>query len=564
LSWRLPIYLAASILVWPASAIEVPRGLDDCSSVEACLQLIDEVVPAQDDGEGSNAKALADKLRRFGDSAKYELLKRATGDHPGWRNVAGAILSEWHSWVPSDVPKLREALRKQSGGWVARPLGEIGTPDAIRALVQDLPKGSENQTDFALAGLGAKAIPYLFPVLESDKNAPSAARIIREMDAAALPFASRWAALAADKQQPIQARLGALRGIAAIGDKARPACNGLHNLNHDPDPRIRNQADLTLRSVRDMVVVEDVAVACHPSAAPFDPLALASLKCLEEVASYGEGGREVGPKLMSFLVSENGTERSYAVTALGQVGFEPAIPQIEEAMNSSDWRVVYAAIRSLGWLGDRSAVPVMERIASEHWLPEVRAKAKHVSEALSTVGRVPHPSQFSRPFENGDNPFVIDREVLERVSDCPSKRWQWEDISFGFPRSDHRDIEFQLPEGRFMGSNHGEWGGELVWRPKNGKSESIQRDNVVGIEPDEDGPVVLFGLAHMGLAYGYALHITRPNGEGWKSVEVARLPAEADALVRISPDLFAAWSDRRVVIFSVKRGILGLATCEVQ
>lgn len=205
----------------------------------------------------------------------------------------------------------------------------------------------------------------------------------------------------------------------------------------------------------------------------------------------------------------------------------------------------------------------MERIASEHWLPEVRAKAKQVAEALSTVGRVSHPSQFSRPFENGDNPFVIDREVLERVSDCASKHWQWAGTSFGFPKSDHRDTELQVPEGRFVGTNHGEWGGELVWRPKNGKSESIQKDNVVGIEPDEDGPVVLFGLAHMGLAYGYALQVTRPNGEAWKSVEVARLPAEADALVSVGPDLFAAWSDRRVVVFSAKRGILGLATCEV-
>ena len=85
---------------------------------------------------------------------------------------------------------------------------------------------------------------------------------------------------------------------------------------------------------------------------------------------------------------------------------------------------------------------------------------------------------------------------------------------------------------------------------------------MVGIEPDEDGPIVLFGLAHMGLAYGYALHIAKPNGEGWKSVEVARLPAKAGASVSIGPDLFAAWSDRRVVVFSGKRGILGLAACE--
>jgi hypothetical protein len=35
------------------------RGLDDCPSLEACLQLIDQVVPARDDGEGSNSTVLA-------------------------------------------------------------------------------------------------------------------------------------------------------------------------------------------------------------------------------------------------------------------------------------------------------------------------------------------------------------------------------------------------------------------------------------------------------------------------------------------------------------------------
>jgi len=93
------------------------------------------------------------------------------------------------------------------------------------------------------------------------------------------PSFAQWATQAADPGQPVQARLGALRGIAAIGDNARPSCEVLHNLLHDSDPRIRKQLDLTLRAVRDPVVVEEVVRTCHPSAAPFDPLALEALKC---------------------------------------------------------------------------------------------------------------------------------------------------------------------------------------------------------------------------------------------------------------------------------------------
>ena len=91
----------------PALAIKVLRGMDTCPSLNVCLRLLDTVVPATDDGEGSNSEVLARDLSRFGDAAKHELLKRAVGNQPGWRNVAGAILSDRASWNPSDVPALK-------------------------------------------------------------------------------------------------------------------------------------------------------------------------------------------------------------------------------------------------------------------------------------------------------------------------------------------------------------------------------------------------------------------------------------------------------------------------
>lgn len=558
--FRLAVLLS---LTQPLLAIKVPQGFADCSSLEACLQLLDEVVPAHDNGEGSNADILANGLHRFGVPAKQELLKRANGEHPGWRNVAGAILSEWHSWTASDVPALHDALRKDPGGWVARPLGEIGTPDAIRALVEDLPKGSGNQTDFALTQLGSRAIPYLFPVLESEKNAASAARIISEIGAAAVPFASNWAALANNPDKPLRVRLAALRGIAAVGDMARPSCKPLHSLLDDSDPKVRTQARITFRAVRDSVVIEDVLRSCHPTASAFDPLALKALTCLEELASFGGGAHEVGSAIAPFLKSGNGTERSYAITTLGWIGYEASVPQIENALESADWREVYAAIRSLGWLGDTSGTPAINKVASTHWLPEVRAKAKEVGEELTSKGHVSRPSRFARFAEEGGEPFVIDRDVLYEVAPCASSHWEWNGTVFGTPSRSERDIELQLPDGKFVGTNHGEWGGKLTWKSANGQVQGILSDNVVAIEPDIDGPVVLLGLAHMGLAYGYAIHLTHASGGSWKVIEIGRLPAEASAGVGLGPDLFAALSGGRVVIFSAQQGILGLATCKV-
>ncbi|MGA9043098.1 MAG: HEAT repeat domain-containing protein [Terriglobales bacterium] len=551
----------------PAFAIKVPSGIDSCPTLDSCLKLLDSVVPANDDGEGSNSDVIAGFLRRFGEPAKRELLKKAIGSHPGWRNVAGAILSEWGSWRPSDVPELRAALRKDPGGWTARPLGEIGTPDAIEALVEDLPNGSENQTDFALSHLGSKAIPYLFPLLEDDQDTESASRVISEMGAAAVPFASSWVALATEPGKPLKERLAALRGIAAVGDGARTASAGLHGLLSDPHPKLREQADMTLKAVHDPIVVEEVVGSCHPSAAPFDSVAISSLLCLREIASYGDGARRVGGKLMPFVSSRNGAERAYGMTVLGLIDYQPAIPQIEEALNSNDWRVVYAAIRSLGWLGAKSTTPEIEKTGSNYWLPEVRENAARVATALrSSEGRVEWPSRdWLVPSRYGfqHELFTIDAQVLREASACPGGSWRWKEISFKIPTRTERQAEsLRFRDGELVGTDHGEFGGELAWLPSNGQPQTILKDNVTQMERDEDGAIALVGLAHMSFDYGYVLKMERTARETWNLTEVARLPAKADGLTALSSDLFAARSFGRVVVFSSKQGILGLATCD--
>src|ERR1035441_6443714 len=127
---RACVAIVLFLFVKTANAIQVPKGLDTCPSLSACLSLLDKVVPERDDEEGSNGDVLARDFRRFGEPAKQELLRRAVGNSPGWRNVAGAILADWGSWSEGDIQALRDALRKDKGGWVARPLGQIGTPDA--------------------------------------------------------------------------------------------------------------------------------------------------------------------------------------------------------------------------------------------------------------------------------------------------------------------------------------------------------------------------------------------------------------------------------------------------
>ena len=187
--------------------------MEGCPAVLACLAMLDAVVSPQDDGRlNGAASTISNNLRRFGEPAKQELLRRAAGAHPGWGNLAGGILQYWGIWSPSDVPAIRAALRLHHGGWIARPLAAIKTPEAIQALVEDLAfAGAASQTGFALVQIGSDALPYLFAPLEDDHHAFAAATVIREMGREALAAAPGWALIAASSDRPKNMRLAACR-----------------------------------------------------------------------------------------------------------------------------------------------------------------------------------------------------------------------------------------------------------------------------------------------------------------------------------------------------------------
>jgi len=506
-------------------------------------------------------------LQQFGEPAKHELLRRAAGNNRGWRHLAGAILWAWGSWSPSDVPELRSALLKDSGGWLARPLGEIGTPEAIGALVEDLPKGSENQTDFALAKLGPKAVPFLVPLLEGEKTAKSAQRVISKMDDSALPFASLWARCATDASQPMRLRLAALRGMAALGSKAKSASEPLPALLSSPDSTLRTEVDLTLKATRNPAVIHQVTRSCYPKAGQFDPLAIDAVLCLREIAAYGEDGQSAGQDLLPFLSSKNGDERAAGITTLAAIGYKSALPQIEAALSSPDWRVTYAAVRGIGWLGDKQALPDLQKVTSSHWLPEVRDEATRTMAALQSPKGQLEGTWKSIPSEGVGELFEIDHETLSAAPLCRSQLWAWNGATFKLRRHQRGpdaqgNMSLEFSGGKLEGTNHGEFGGTLTWKSldRNTESKVIFRDDVVGMANDGDGAMVLFGLAHMGLAYGYVLRVTRTSDDDWKLSEVARLPAEGEALTTLSPGTFAALSRGRVVVFT-RTGILGMAAC---
>jgi HEAT repeat protein len=569
---------AQGVKIWDPAVdkeeLKLARQLEGCPTLSACLAILDAFVfPGTYVNQVRGAGAeIAGNFLRFGEPAKHELLRRAGGDHLDQRNLASAILAVWGawSWSPSDVPAIRVALKLSPGGWMARPLAEIKTPEAIEALLDDLPTADSGyETVAALAKIGAPIMPHLLPLLADDQRAHRAAMVVRQMGRGALLAGSDWLSLATSAEVLKTERMAALRGLAAMGWAARWHEKDLRALLASPDKDlrtllasqdsdIRTEATNTLIAFRDASVVTEMAERCNPSGSAFDRLGVFEGPgvCLEDIASLGDNARKAGSILKKFLTSPNGEEVAGAVSVLGYIGYDAAIPDIEHQLRSPDWRVVYSAARSLGWLGATGSIAELERVASAHWLPEVQQQASTVVEALKRGER-----RMARPpllhFVSGDS----HRGIIGGAPACTSGRWQWRDVKFSGPPPRTPKTELTLGVGVLIGIDCRTYGcGKLVWQPAGGPAQPIHEGDVVGIESAEGGAIVLIGGAHLGIVSGYAMRVSQRGDGSWSFSEIARMPTFASALATIGPNLFAAWDYNRVVVLSDKE-ILGLARC---
>ena len=445
---------------------------------------------------------------------------------------------------------------------MARPLGKFGTPEAIQALIEDLHNGSESQTGFALSHLGPKVIPLLFPLLEDPEQAAPAASVIREIGSPALRFASEWTTLAADAKEPQKIRLAALRGIAAIGPQGEPSSVRIDSLLTDADPAIRAEAKTTFRAVRNPAVVTELARSCQPTASEFDPLAFESYMCLREIGSFGEGAHDAAELLLPFLKSRNSAERAAAIRVFGIAGYRPATSQIEEELGAQDWRVVYASVQALGWLGDVSGMAKIQAATATFWLPEIRSLGVVTVAELRSNGRSEHPKAAS--MVQAEDPFELNQHTLDKVAACPGRRWRWEGKTFNLAMTaESNSRSLSLWGGTLTGTDRGEFIGELSWTKQPDKPVSIVKDNVRALSLAADSQAVaMFGLAHMGFNYGYVLRVERTPDGKFSLSKAAQLPAEGAGMVSLGSDLFAVQSAGRAVVFSSSKGILGLAACQ--
>ena len=579
------------------AAAELDRQIANCRSLTACLRLLD--VNAQI--ANAHAAEFALRLEQFGDPAKQELLKRALARNYNVTepvDSADAILRHWQNWSESDIPEVQRVLRANPDSQIGWTFLKIDSAQSIRVLVEDAALYGNSVSAEAVAAASKKALPHIVARLTTEDWQSFGGLLWQISEKISLPNET-WSSEAADATKPINERVTALRALSSQRSMAAGVRQALDPLLLDLNREIQFEAVRAVRSTKGEVPAEALARTCPRRDDAFTSRDAPGFRsewwnCLRDFANFESAARPFGDLIASrFLESPNGADRSDGATVLGYIGYEQAEPKLIELLRDKDWRVVYASMRALGWLGAKDAIPSLEQAGSAHWLPDIKSYAEVVVAALrSSAGELARPAAWAigtnQSVRRVPDHFPITSTVLI-AGVCNSGTWQWQDIRFRAPdtRVRHRDSRLAirgrngLQSGALAGRDNGEFGGDLLWRPRRGDAELLYRGNIAAIERSSEGAIVVVHEGGGGWAlnsdydnldedvvlisngpsgFGYALHLGRDSSGRWQMHEVGRL-LQGEVMVRsIGRDLYAAWSAGRAIVFDTER-LLGLAGC---
>lgn len=578
------LLISVTLISTGATGQERDLLLQDCLPVSSCLQIIEQTLLEKDNGQlyGDEKQVAAVLKARFGREARDGLLKKAIGDHGGWRNYAGGVLQYWNDWSDDDIPILKKALELSPGGWIANALADLGSDQAIEVLFDDLTQSDGvNQTGFALRNIGPKVLNFALPALstpsydELPEDAPytegwrAVASLIGSFGSRATFIADEWIAIANQRRATTSDRVAALRGLAAMNGYLGNKGTALHGLLRNSDRQIAEQAYITLVSTYDPAVARRFAESCKPSGRKWDEHVSQSFDCLSQLSDFGSNAKNAGDLILPFLNAPNKAEQLYGIEALGLIGYEPAIEKIEPFLKSSDWRLVYASVRALAQMNSKSSVPKIESAIQHHWLWELNLYAEQTVSLLVhnqpyyEILSLPWARIYSNPWRNGfDSGFGDYTAPYDESRGCEWQVWTYQDEQITFDQSArNRRASITLPDGELFGTDKGEFGGNLTWKSNDGSEIVLVHNNTIDMFSINDGFISIHGISHLSISYGFAVHITRGGDGTFSTQEIARFPAAAYDVKQLNEDLFAANASGRVFIFS-KDGIKSAAYCD--
>ena len=560
--------LLATCLAWflfPASSqADVARDpIDDCEPLRACLERIPGVLHPGG-GISKREGRLSRRIRSFGPRAIESLLVLLGSSNGELRDFAAYTLRGVEGLGPEHVaPILAASLLERQGGWLPTALARIGTAEAVAGLVLLLRKypRTGNQIDFAFERLGARAVPALLPLFREtrppdDPLLEAAGTIFGTLGEDAAPAALPLAQIASDSSRPTAARVAALRTLGKMRSAAAAAQPILLEMAEKQSGSVAEIARVTLRSVGGPGLVNVYAESLAPPDEKFtgrvtEKYADDYYGELLGIARLGERGRDAVPAVVRLLWDTHPNMRVNAARTLGDIGDAEVGPALVRLLREPDWLLVRASAESLGRIGFTSAMRDLEDVAASHWFPPVRAVAAEASRALQGEHTYPEAtSDFTSPFFSTTFPVPTPTPCPTSSTHPLAKRAGKRLYSKGSPQQAglHRvkttigtdsegsnpqqepptrapDFRFRFSTGWLIGSDIGEFGGDLEWVDDEGTTQVIVEDNIKALYEFRNKRIaVVAGLRHLSFNYGHVYELRQLRNGVWVAYWWRRLP----------------------------------------
>jgi hypothetical protein len=310
---------------------------------------------------------------------------------------------------------------------------------------------------------------------------------------------------------------------------------------------------------------------------------------LRDIAALGGGGREAGAPVIDLLSSSDPAVRVTAARTLGLIGYRPSASSLVAALDDTDdWRLVYVAAEALGRLHATDAREALKAVATGHWYPAVRDAARAALAALdagptagsTTPGRFSAFEFFDYEYAGRHYPPCADQahypalppppEVLDPAGQPELARQLAydRDVESWGTDGKHTTKQRTIPEvgvhveaGWLVGSDQGEWGGELVLKPDTGPTKKVLDVNIASVHVLGDaGIVAVTGLAHLVTDVGCLYKITCSSAAACHATRWKQLPgAPRSSWVTESGELLVNTTQGSVLV--APDGSMRMAAC---
>ena len=550
--------------------------------------------------------ALARRIIIF-DGAVQALVPLLEDPDENVANIAAAVLRDAKQIDPVYLPQIRKGLDRGLG-WLPLALGRMDSPEAAKEAVdrylvsEDAP---ENQEGFAVEVSGRRAVPYIVERASCKTGCDKLTHYLlgsalKDMDEDARRAAAPGLmTIAANSATPEAVSNGVLMMISDLGEAGHALEPDLLALR-EKSPKLERAVDEALIGIRSASSGEIFAARLRQ--APND-------LTLRDLAETGPAARVAGSEVVELLSSHDPDTRIAAARALGFIGYEPATGPLIGLLNDPvDPRLGRVAAESLGRLHSQAALSALDEAAKSHWYPPVREAAAEAARHIRSNS--PYESRWGAgnfPFEffayqdmGVDGPECAEfsvkpiaepktRKIYAQESPADLKKLAYTStiLSYGpaeEPPADskndvievtpdnmieHRQLVQQVPNvalragnGWLVGSNRGEWGGELMFVGDNGVKQLVLDRNVEDIYQLGDKYVATVGLAHITMNNGALIELDRGDSGQWRSKAWRILPGapRASWLVESGDLMVKTVGGGTILVFP--DGGMRMATCE--